>query len=448
YDTWRARPPAARWVTLARAWLRLEEAPTHRVRADGKPVPPPLPNPGPAARQRAALLRLYAELPEDRGVADPAVLDRLAWQLPLLAAATAHLRAVAEAVLAEARLLGLVAGDQLSPAGRALLDADDPETPIDPGSFDAGDGLLAAAATLLPGTTDRVLLQSDLTAVAAGDPGQHLVRLLDTAADVESSGAARIWRFSAATVRRALDTGKSADQLIDALHAVAPDGLPQPLEYLIRDVARQHGSVRVLDAGCLVLAQDGIQALEIMNSPAADWLGLRQVADAVLLSPRPRPDTLGRLRRAGFLPVGQDSQGTDQPEDPVPTRGLVSTKTRYRPRTADPDELLAALAASPDEDPYDPEVHLRTAAPELPLDDRLRLAEAVRRGLGVEITYPMPDGTGTARPVSDLALERGTLLAWCHRHHTEALFDLARITRVGVPGAVRLMAESGPNRYP
>ncbi|MCO1576405.1 helicase-associated domain-containing protein [Crossiella sp. SN42] len=253
--------------------------------------------------------------------------------------------------------------------------------------------------------------------------------MLDTVADLETNSAARVWRFSAASIRRALDTGATADGLLADLAEVADGGVPQPLAYLVRDVARRHGSIRVVDAGCVIHTADGIQALEIMNSRPAERLGLRQVAPTVLVSPRPRPESLAQLRRAGFTPVGEDATGNEVPEAQEPRRGRAQPAP-WRPEdhAATPAALAEALAEAPVVDgPLDPDRHLRYQAPDLPEPDRGWLAAAISTGGPVEISYRSPDGPASPRVVSDLTLEHGVLLAWCHRHETEAQFLVERI---------------------
>jgi hypothetical protein len=64
-------------------------------------------------------------------------------------------------------------------------------------------------------------------------------------ADVESTGAATTYRFTENSIRRALDQGQSANDIIEFLAALSKTPLPQPLTYLIEDVARKHGVLRV-----------------------------------------------------------------------------------------------------------------------------------------------------------------------------------------------------------
>ncbi|NEC50156.1 helicase-associated domain-containing protein, partial [Actinospica acidiphila] len=88
---------------------------------------------------------------------------------------------------------------------------------------------------------DHVLLQADLTAVAPGPLERPLADMLGVLADVESKGGATVYRFTPASVRRALDAGRSAADLHAFLAAHSRTPVPQPLAYLVDDVARRHG---------------------------------------------------------------------------------------------------------------------------------------------------------------------------------------------------------------
>ena len=68
-------------------------------------------------------------------------------------------------------------------------------------------------------------------------------------ADQESRGGGGVFRFSAASMRRAFDAGWSADDVHRWLAEHSSTGVPQPLQYLVDDVARRHGSIRVGPAG-------------------------------------------------------------------------------------------------------------------------------------------------------------------------------------------------------
>jgi hypothetical protein len=156
-----------------------------------------------------------------------------------------------------------------------------------------------------------VLLQSDLTAVATGAPAAALAEVLDLAADRESRGGGHTWRFSEASVRRAFDTGSSADELLAALHEAATGGrVPQPLQYLVTDLARRHGAVRVRPVGCVLRSDDPTLLAELSRVKSLARLGLTELAPTVYGSALPVGETLAALRAAGYAPAGEHADGT------------------------------------------------------------------------------------------------------------------------------------------
>ena len=103
---------------------------------------------------------------------------------------------------------------------------------------------------------DHVLLQADLTAVAPGPLEPALARSLRLVADIESTGGATVYRFTEATVRRAFDAGWTAGDVTGLLARHSRTPVPQPLTYLVDDVGRRHGRVRVGAASSFVRCDD------------------------------------------------------------------------------------------------------------------------------------------------------------------------------------------------
>ncbi|HEY3009891.1 MAG TPA: helicase C-terminal domain-containing protein [Micromonosporaceae bacterium] len=296
YDDWRAAEPADRLVPLLGAWRRLPTSTLMAPVLGGPTAPLRRESVGASPDLRPHLLRLLDELPEGTALATPAAaVALLRWRAPLLVEADELGEMQADAAWHEAGLLGVVAHGALSPLGRALHDEA---------------ALRAAAAELLPDSVGEALFQADLTAVVPGSPAASLAALLDSAADRESGGTAATWRFGSASVRRALDGGYAVAELLAQLRKVAVGGtLPQPLEYLIADVARRHGAVRVRPVGCVLRAEDPALLAEIAGMRALRPLRLTLLAPTVLASAGSVKDTLAALRTAGFAPVREDADG-------------------------------------------------------------------------------------------------------------------------------------------
>jgi hypothetical protein len=222
-----------------------------------------------------------------------ALADLLAWRAPRRGG---RLRdEVVRWTLAEATVLGVVALDALSTPGRTLL--------ADPAR--AGAALRAA----LPDPIGHVVLQADLTAVAPGPLEPGLERDLGLVGEVESAGGATVYRFTEATVRRALDAGRTAAELHELFATRSATPVPQGLTYLIDDVARKHGRLRGGAAASFLRSDDEVLIAEVLAAPAAGALSLRRIAPTVAVSPLPLAELMDGLRDAGFTPTAEDQGG-------------------------------------------------------------------------------------------------------------------------------------------
>jgi len=153
------------------------------------------------------------------------------------------------------------------------------------------------------------MLQADLSAIASGPLEREVAEQLSAMADVESRGAATIWRFSEGSICRALDQGCSADGMVAFLEEHAARGVPQPLRYLVKDAARRHGQLRVAPVAAVITSEDPALLAEVRTARKTAKLKLRELAPTVLASPLPVGTVLATLRAAGFLPVEEGHDG-------------------------------------------------------------------------------------------------------------------------------------------
>jgi hypothetical protein len=474
YDTWRGGEPAARLVPLLRAWWRLPAAPLAVRPASGETPPAALvrtPGFGELIQDvRQELIRAADALPEGHGLVDETALaEVLGWRVPLLAGELLDFADLPPAIWSEAALLGVIAHGALTPLGQALVH-DQSRLP-------------GIATGLLPEAVETVLFQADLTAVVPGTPAAALATLLDSAAGRESSGGAVIWRFSPSSVRRALDQGVSAAKLLADLATVAAGGvLPQPLEYLVGDVARQHGRIRVRAMACALRADDPALLEEIAATRSLASLRLALLAPTVLASAKPVEETLAALRSAGYAPVGEKPDGSLMVERVELKRAPVPRPRRTAPRrsTVDSPEagavagsvgtgaaadsplgdaaaLATALLAAPrgheggrsGDEPAGartaraahagvarpvaaegPEALIEMYATQLSAGERRLLAHAVEESGPVKIRYTNAQGNPSARVIEPLAVHGRVVEAWCHLREEERMFALDRIDSV------------------
>ncbi|MFI6175869.1 helicase-associated domain-containing protein [Nonomuraea sp. NPDC051191] len=412
YDAWMRLEPADRYTVLVEAWWGLPISPTRRY--DGKPRTPlaPAGTGTPSSVIREVVFELLADVTATgEGAAVPdaeEVAAAASWHLPLVQRASC--REVVLAVLAESRLLGLVGADALSPPGLAL------RSPSAPQAGEAAAGLLAAAR-------QQALFGTDLTAVVTGPPAAALAEVLDRAADREPGGT---WRFGPASVRRALDAGHTAADLVSALAEVASGPLPQPLTYLVHDVARRHGEVEVVPVGCCVVGDHALLA-EVAAHRRLAKLRPRLLAPTVLASALDPAQTLVLLREAGYAPVAREADGS------LAVTGRTSRRAPARPARREqavlsPERAAAWLVATAGEPA--PVFHgLRDVfsryATALPPKARERVAMELQYHGTARIAYDGEDLT-----VSGPEVRGADLDVWCHEPAEFRLLDLAKITKV------------------
>ncbi|MGW7052137.1 helicase-associated domain-containing protein [Streptomyces sp. NPDC054887] len=463
YDEWLDLPPQDRWTRLAAAWLHATRTPGLVGGQDTKgrvlaALGPDLDRSA-APEVRRRVLQLLAELAQGAAPAPEQLLARLRWERPLRGAAPATASGAASAgapgdlrsrvalwTLTEAELLGVTGRGALSSHGRALLDAGHPAG-HGPGAEEAAAVARAAAllAPLIPEPLDHVLLQADLTAVAPGPLRRPLADMLDVLADVESKGGATVYRFTPASVRRALDAGRAASDLHDFLAEHSRTPVPQPLSYLIDDVARKHGHLRVGAASAYVRCDDDAMLGEILADKRSQGLGLRRLAPTVLAAQSDPAALLEGLRAMGFAPAAESAAGDV----------LITRAHAYRtpPRTAPvpvpegpptPDETLlgAALRAIRAGDMASTAVRKEApaaaaagAAPgELPrttaAETLATVQAAALTGSAVWIGYVNADGAASQRVIAPVRVEGGFVTAYDHTADEVRTYPLHRITGV------------------
>lgn len=407
---------AARWYLLASTWLDLPSRPSliGSRGPDGKPyaaLSDSLYSTA-APLDRRLLLNLLSDLPAGAGTDAEHASRALIWRRPRWAARlqpepVAHL-------LDEAHALGLVGRGALSAAALALL-RDGEEAAVD------------TMAKILPAPIDYFLVQADLTVVVPGPLERDLAGQLAVVADVESAGAAMVYRVSEASIRHALDTGRTAGALhaFFAKHSKTP--VPQGLSYLIDDVARRHGQLRVGMASSFVRCEDVTLLAHAVAAPALDALDMRLLAPTVAVSQAPIGEVLAALRTAGFAPAAEDSTGAivdirqRWARVPAPAhRRLLRSLTRPSRETL---TALVATLRRIDSSPFagarlDPAVAMAL------------LQQAAHLQRDVVIGYVDAAGVATQRMVRPLAVHGGQLMAWDPAQGRPREFAVHRVTSV------------------
>ncbi len=300
YDEWAAWATAKRWTRLAMTWRRAPIAFSVAGANDeqGKTVPPIPPQPDAlASERRSAVLGVLANLAVGEAAEQASVIGRVLWQAPgLFAGGPATPETLCHWILQEAELLGVVAGGRLSEFGRAIAGED--ET-----------GAEAALAAALPPIVWEVTIQADLTAVAAGELEPERRAELEVLAELESHGGAQVYRFSEASLGRAFDAGRRGQEILSFLTALCPRGVPQALGYLIEDLDRRYGRLRVAGGRSVVRSEDPAMITEVCGARRLRAAGLRPLAPTVALSNQAPEALIATLRAAGYLAALEDETG-------------------------------------------------------------------------------------------------------------------------------------------
>ncbi|WP_314149385.1 helicase-associated domain-containing protein, partial [uncultured Leifsonia sp.] len=293
-------------------------------------------------RWRALAAAWKAALPDDlrsllagrsRAAWGDSLRQHVAWLYPA-AVETAQERV--DAHTRDAEWLGITARQAPSSAGTALVERD-------------AEAAAEIVAGQFPAEVDKVYLQHDLTVVSPGPLAPEVESRLRGMADLESRALASTFRFSGASVDRAITAGETADGIRAFLAAVSLTGIPQPLDYLIADAAERHGRVRVREAEraedgpvdgvrSVVRSSDATLLRTIQVDQSLAPLRLTRSADDELTSRFPRDVVFWALSDARYPVVAEDADG-----EPVALRRLRTARAAA-PGGRDQDaELVARL---------------------------------------------------------------------------------------------------------
>ena len=415
-------PTAAKWQLIASAWLDLPGRPSliGSRGPDGKTYAALSDSlfSTAAPLDRRVLLETLNELPPGSGVDGNSASRALVWRRPRWS-----VRLQPEPVsdlLTEAHAVGVVGRGALATPIRKML-AGEPD-----------DVVIAAMAKVLPAPIDHFLLQADLTVIVPGPLERALAEQLAAVATVESAGAAMVYRITEASIRRALDTGKTAGELhaLFTRHSKTP--VPQLLSYMIDDVARRHGQLRVGMASSFVRCEDAALLAQAVSAPATDSVELRLLAPTVAVSQAPIADVLAALRGAGFAPAAEDSTGAIVDLRSRGSRVAAPGRRRgYRHTLTPTDQTLGAIvavlrkvASTPSGIRLDPAVAIT------------QLQDAAIAQTSVLIGYVDPAGVATQRVVAPINVRGGQLTAYDPASGRVREFAIHRVTSV-------VSAESG-----
>ena len=425
FDIWLMQTPADRWQLLASQWLITSRVSGLVGRVEAKNVAalgPELDRVN-AARVRALTLEL---LRENQGIAPDwnSFKEVLTWRAPVRRNSSLQ-EELAEWTLREAEWLGITGQGAISKFGDQFLSGDD----------------LSSINEDLPKTVDHILIQSDNTAIAPGPLEHEISQALAMMAEIESRGGATVYRFTESTIRRALDHGKTGDEIKTFLVKTSKTPMPQPLEYLIADVAKKHGKLRVGNTSSFIRCEDTALISQIMNDKKLEILALRRIAPEVVICDMDATDAMRVLRECGYLPAGESANGMIL-TGPKTNRAL----TKPRPprvigevEIPDTESLMTAIRTlRTGEKSTFRQTRLRQVASEalgqLPRTTANETMEILNQFIidekTLSIGYADNNGGVTHRIIDPIRISAGALIARDHATGEVQSFRIPRITGV------------------
>ena len=319
-----------------------------------------------------------------------------------------------EWTLREAEWLGITGQGALSTFGSNLLNEKE----------------VLEIESALPKPVDHILIQADNSAVAPGPLTPELASEMGTIADIESRGGATVYRFSDSSIRRGLDHGKTGDQIKTFLSKISKTPMPQPLEYLITDIAKRHGRLRVGSAHTYIRCEDEGLVQQILHDKKCEHLRLRKIAPQVLVTDFELAEVIGELREFGYLPAAENSGGVllSQPN-------LRRSKSRPKPPriisefTAPKDAIVTAAVKTIRAGERSKKVE--SIIPGTSSNETLALInQYINEGKSLIISYADNNGGVSNRIIEPISISLGTLTARDETSDEILQFRIPRINGV------------------
>lgn len=280
----------------------------------------------------------------------------------------------------------------------------------------AGEWEQAAVLALeaVPPYADLVYVQHDLTIVAPGPlrpPAESALRQLCV---VESRGVASTYRLTAAGITAALAAGGTANSILALLTQLSAVDLPQPVTYLIGDVADRFGSitVRAHDAGSVINCTDPVVLRTLAADQSLTALTLLRDVEGILHSRREPATVVGALVDARYPAVMINISGAIV-SLPKRARAIDMRVEHTNPHIAVVDRLRGAREETGND-------AAQWIARQLDL--------AVRDRSIIVVTVGLPDGSSRDFTIEPRGLSNGRLRALDRATEVERTLPVGSIT--------------------
>ncbi len=261
----------------------------------------------------------------------------------------------------------------------------------------------------LPETSERFVVQGDLSLMTLGPISAKLHRLLDVIAQAEDLGLASRFRISNLTLSHALESGMSLNEIREVLaRSIQP--LPQPVEYLLAETHARFGAIKISDlgSGALVRCADSILLRQIQGEHLLRPLMLEAKGEG-LVSRLDAEIVYLNLRACGYAAIRVDEAD----------RALNPRAAALEIEVAERDYLELAAAI------------LNREAQEPSGDDVTRqLQFALRNKLKVSVRVSYPDGSEREHLIEPLGIAGSRVRGRDTAKQAEITLPLGRITSI------------------
>ena len=413
FDAWITRSHEERWHNLVSLWFETSRVPGLVGKADQKniaPLGPELDRAGISTLRKRTIKTLAENVEISPSI--ESIEEVIKWNAPARFNSD-----FVNWILREAEWLGVTGQGAISTFGIALLsDADE-----------------LGVENALPKPVDHILIQADNSAIAPGPLTVEIANELGTIADIESRGGATVYRFSETSIRRGLDHGKTGDHIKDFLKKTSKTPVPQPLEYLINDVSKRHGRLRIGGALTYLRCEDEGLITQILHDKKNDSLQLRKLSPQVLISEVPIAEVLIALREAGYLPAAENASGIL-----VSAPAIRRSKSRPKPprilaESGTPNEVVIQSAVRAIRVGEKATSHKSREIPRTTPNETLEiLNQFIEEEASLTIGYADTNGGVSNRLIDPLSISLGTLNARDHASGQIVPFKISRITGVSL----------------
>ena len=269
----------------------------------------------------------------------------------------------------------------------------------------------------MPQLQARVILQTDLSIVAPGPLEVEAEDRLREFAQAESIGLASHFRLTPLSVSYALERGHSIEQIRKSLVELSGMALPQPVDYLLNDVFRRFGRIKVVSdesgGGAYIKVADSTLAIELANDLRHRIIALRQIDPTTLYSKYTADVVYFTLRDYGHLAVRANQ------DDTVISPERINSQTE-KAAVVDPVKALIAKLRTADNNSGDGENEMMLR----------QLQLAIKNKSAIAVSYLGKDGTEHRFILEPVAISNGRLRSRDKKADIERTLPLANIVKL------------------